>query len=128
MLNLKEKFIPYEIALSLKTLGYNEPSFTYMDNMGNIMALDSRSMGITNSELSENFCSAILYQEAEDWFIKKYRILITILWYPQLKKWGGEIYYMNEIKWITNKKIIKDTKRELMNECFNFILKTIVDK
>lgn len=50
---MKKEFIPYEQALELKELGFNEECFTYNDN-------------------SKLLRAGILYQQAFRWFREKY--------------------------------------------------------
>jgi hypothetical protein len=52
---MNKEFIPYEQALELKELGFDEERFTYNDN-------------------SKIFRAGVLYQQAFRWFREKYKL------------------------------------------------------
>ena len=57
-----EEFVPYELAVKLKELGYDEPCFGYYDEGGNLY-----------TEMVE-VLKAPLYQQAFRWFREKHGI------------------------------------------------------
>jgi hypothetical protein len=66
---MKKEFIPYEQALALKELGFDEPCFGYYENATFIFWYDSKQ----EKELLLN-CSAPLYQQCFRWFREKYKL------------------------------------------------------
>jgi hypothetical protein len=75
---MEKEFIPYEIALALKELGFDKPCFGYFyteDKFFNTI--------IKNSDLDEE-CSVAMptYAQAFRWFRKKYQIDSWV--YPNL--------------------------------------------
>ena len=64
-----KEFVPYEQALALKELGFDEPCLGYYENGVFIFWYDS----IQDNELILN-CSAPLYQQAFKWFREKHYI------------------------------------------------------
>jgi hypothetical protein len=66
---MKKEFIPYEQALALKELGFDEPCVGYYENDVLILCYDSKQ----DYELLLN-CAAPLYQQAFRWFREKYRL------------------------------------------------------
>ena len=66
---MKDEFIPYNEALALKKLGFNEPCFGYYEIGVFIFLYGS----IQNSELRLN-CSAPTYSQTFKYFRKKYRL------------------------------------------------------
>ena len=64
---MKKEFIPYEQALALKELGFDEPCLTSYNENGKIFKVWENEivMGITK-------CSAPLYQQVFRWFREKY--------------------------------------------------------
>jgi hypothetical protein len=67
---MKNEFIPYEQALELKQLGFNEPCFGYyLDNKFQFFA-DVRSCN-TNSEFGF-YPTALTYSQAFRWFREEY--------------------------------------------------------
>ena len=86
---MKNEFIPYTQALSLKELGFDEPCFSVYYNG------EYHEHGIQNQFLHEkNECSAPLYQQAFRWFREKYGLISYI--HPlallqDTKKWCYEI-------------------------------------
>ena len=63
---MQNEFIPYEQALELKELGFDEPCFGYYDEGGNLY-----------TEMQECL-QAPLYQQAFKWFREKYGLFIVI--------------------------------------------------
>jgi hypothetical protein len=95
---MNKEFIPYEPALALKELGFNEPclSYYFSDGIFNdaseeddiLYPGDPRFHSDTNSSLSEyledelkyNAIAAPLYQQAFRWFREKYSLVHEISW------------------------------------------------
>ena len=63
---MKEEFIPYEEALALKELGFNEECFGYYDVTGEMSTKEILFQGEVVS------ITAPLYQQAFRWFREKY--------------------------------------------------------
>ena len=78
---MSKEFIPYEQALELKELGFDEECLgnyvPYFSKEGWKLNLDIERMNLTNSLLQQGF-SAPLYQQAFRWFREKYGMLYTI--------------------------------------------------
>ena len=89
---MEKEFIPYEQALALKELGFDEPCFTYYYN-GGILSTTPRESGDDikyqgdykfdnhqNSYLEDDDdCLSPLYQQAFRWFREKYGLHYRIL-------------------------------------------------
>jgi hypothetical protein len=73
---MKKEFIPYEQALSLKELGFDEPCFGYYEYSKNFLITDS--VFYTNSELKNNGITTPLHQQAFRWFREKYNLFCEI--------------------------------------------------
>jgi isopentenyl diphosphate isomerase/L-lactate dehydrogenase-like FMN-dependent dehydrogenase len=72
---MEKEFIPYEQALALKELGFDEPCFGYYNNLGRQQfILSLRNLKEDNND-SINYFSAPLYQQAFRWFREKYHIV-----------------------------------------------------
>jgi hypothetical protein len=74
---MNKEFIPYEQALALKELGFDEPCFSYYLEDGTwVPASYSKESTVypSNSDLLSEWCSAPLYQQAFRWFKEKYEI------------------------------------------------------
>ena len=68
MNDIEKEFIPYELALELKKLGFNEPCFTwYWDDIGLYNGLE-----YNNHNKNPNLISAPTYSQAFRWFREKY--------------------------------------------------------
>jgi hypothetical protein len=70
---MNKEFIPYEQALALKELGFDEPCFGYYNGQGNYIGEE----GKTNSNCNKlgmhgAYCTAPLYQQAFRWFREEY--------------------------------------------------------
>jgi len=106
---MNEEFTPYEIALALKELGFDETCFTTFNDKGvlfdvfdifeDILYEDMTEIEDCyqrNSELASAYVTAPLYQQAFRWFREKYGFLGVPNWYS-----GG--FYCYTIKDVTDK-------------------------
>jgi hypothetical protein len=68
---MNKEFIPYELALELKQLGFTEPCFTwYWDDM----ELYNNGFGYGNYNKNPNLISAPTYSQAFRWFRERYKL------------------------------------------------------
>jgi len=80
---MNKEFIPYEQALALKELGFDEPCVGCYDNF-NIWIIDRNSKIehknsiYSNNELYKGVILAPLYQQAFRWFREKYGLYHSI--------------------------------------------------
>ena len=117
---MKNEFIPYEEALALRELGFDEPclafyklgdSKVYYDTI-----LQSKNVHFrTNSELNfyedlKEKISAPLYQQAFRWFREKYQLVGTILGDGFNGELKGYYYSITEDGWINYYESIDDSK------------------
>jgi hypothetical protein len=74
---MTQEFIPYQTALALKELGFDEPCFGYYDASN----LEKYEFIIQNNVKNSDFIfgmTAPLYQQAFRWFREKYELSCTI--------------------------------------------------
>ena len=70
---MKKEFVPYELAVKLKELGFDEPCFVYY-NRSNENKPAYPNHGVTQNSLCGNGTTAPLYQQAFRWFREKYKL------------------------------------------------------
>jgi hypothetical protein len=75
---MKKEFIPYELALELKKLGFDEPCFGFYDESLYFPNNENQYGTFCNQPLDVPSCSAPLYQQAFRWFREKYDIHYSI--------------------------------------------------
>ena len=77
---MKNEFIPYEQALELKELGFDEPCIAFYEPGNKQVRVVGVEQRYNNPELlrMEDFC-APLYQQAFRWFREKYNTTHEIL-------------------------------------------------
>jgi hypothetical protein len=85
---MKNEFIPYEQALALKGLGFDEPCLSYYEG-------ESFSYHLASIKGDDYIIPAPLYQQAFRWFRKKYVFYINTT-APDL--FYFVIHYINPIK------------------------------
>jgi hypothetical protein len=76
---MKDLFVPYEVALRMKELGFDEPCFAFYqieyNEVSPIMVDDDEQYGLTgyrtceNSEIPNHYISAPIYQQAFSFLI-----------------------------------------------------------
>jgi len=69
---LDKEFVPYEEALSLKELGFDEPCFGLFIH-GNLNLI------FTDKQFSDKVISAPLFSQAFRWFREKYDLIYVIV-------------------------------------------------
>ena len=74
---MEKEFIPYEQALVLKELGFDEPCFGYYTGDKKHLLIRP-NMGRRNEDLNDIVCTAPLYQQAFRWFREKHRLYHSI--------------------------------------------------
>jgi len=86
---MDKNFIPYEQALALKELGFDEPCFGWFRStlipsnfteyfLETEFGMNESPSDWVNSNFLEEACSAPLYQQAFRWFREKYNIACYI--------------------------------------------------
>jgi len=95
----QQEFIPYEQALELKELGFDEPCFGWFTNSY------LRIGGVVENKhvQGEDETLAPLYQQAFRWFREKHNLLHTIeeVWEEDTEYYVGEITTHNRVDAIT---------------------------
>ena len=107
---MKQEFLPYELAVKLKELGFDEPCLAYYQKSAVIgdatilpIQIRNKASNFNNNEYSKMgvpFCSAPLYQQAFRWFREKYKLLGT----PQYFTGGAELDCLLKLIEITKTK------------------------
>jgi hypothetical protein len=74
---MKNLFVPYEMAVELKKLGFNEGCLAYYNGNLELDTLNmERSVAIQDYNAGEWLYSAPLYQQVIDWFRDKHNLHI----------------------------------------------------
>ena len=99
---MNKEFIPYEQALELKELGFDEPCFGYYlcKNSAFGVELELTTNWIDLLPYDSSSCKAILYQQAFRWFREKHSNIEFSLPLKKQKDlgifWGGFIQTEND--------------------------------
>ena len=136
---MEKEFIPYEQALALKELGFDEPCFGWFRStlipsnfteyfLETIFGMNESPSDWVNSNFLDKACSAPLYSQAFRWFREKYRLSVLIQ--DWLDDYSGEI-----VEWtigedriiyeITNR---TDTYEEAELECLKKLIEIVKNK
>ena len=106
---MKNEFIPYDIALAMKEIGFDEPCVaTFHDNSGGEIEFtfgmfhhpkkNSEANTVSGTFIGKNGCYAPLYQQAFRWFRKKYRLLHFITPNTTRGGWDIQVIHYNGYK------------------------------
>ena len=74
---MKNEFVTYQQALSLKELGFDKPCFGYWKMSTWLIEEKTRTDGYTHAD---QICSAPLYQQAFRWFREKHNLIAYPVW------------------------------------------------
>lgn len=92
---MKNLFIPYELSLKMKNLGFNEPCFGYYNNNNEFTFFADIKTCNTNSEFGFH-PTAPIFSQAVGWFREKYHLHSTITSISQ-ESWQWHIAKPGEI-------------------------------
>ena len=131
--NYKKDFVPYEQALALKELGFDEPCFGWYSKDGTFYE--------GKMTIHQGLLSAPLYQQAFRWFREKHGLHHTII--PEFYKDGINfnwqiLWYLPKDKW-TEHVISKGTmwygdngeypsQEEAESACLNKLIEIVKNK
>lgn len=75
---MEKQFVPYELAVKLKELGFDEKCFGYYNShrqlryQGQVDPLGGMDVEeMSNTSLNSKYCSSPLWQQAFDWFLNE---------------------------------------------------------
>lgn len=74
LFNMNKEFVPYEEALAMKELGFDEPCFATFDIGENHLITQDDGSLVRNSEV-EYGIAAPLWQQAFRWFMEKHKLV-----------------------------------------------------
>lgn len=100
---MEKEFIPYELALKLKELGFNKECFGYYT--GDKKHLVLRPNISRKNTIDAQYTIAPLWQQAFDWFREKYKLKVGI-------------GINNKNLYYTYKIVMFETTEEYYKECF----------
>ena len=126
--NINNQFIPYELALELKNLGFNEECFAFyglsrddyktirlsiFQNLKTDYLSDVHHLDVT--------CDAPLYQQAFDFFREKYNMSGEVYIFKGF--WNFDIEdFKNDIQLFTTNEIVYSTHEEARLECLKKLI------
>ena len=108
---MNKEFIPYEQALELKELGFDEAISTYHsypDNKVEYTMDGQNKVSIRRNSQLGYAVSAPLYQQAFRWFREKYNLNGILNHYPNTKLWDFSVH---NLTW-SGKEFIEHVKKE----------------
>jgi hypothetical protein len=117
---MNKEFIPYEQALELKELGFNELCLFYYE--------DNEALRIYHqSEIYDDLVGAPLYQQAFRWFREKYNIFSCIM---TEYSYGGHIsaYHINGVRQSNISKGDYKSYEEAELECLKKLIEIVKNK
>ena len=126
---MEKEFIPYEQALALKELGFNEPCLAYY-LAGGIRFKEYKDSQNKNSAFFNNtVCSIPTFSQAFRWFREKY-LLFGYSFPNDYQKYGYRIVEMtsNENKELVYDWGTKDTYEESELECLKKLIEIVKEK
>ena len=75
---MNKEFVPYELALELKQLGFDEPCFAFYDESLYFPNNENQYGTFCNQKLDASSCSAPTYSQAFRWFRDKHNLRCQI--------------------------------------------------
>jgi hypothetical protein len=75
---MEKEFVPYELALRMKQLGFNKPCFGYWYSEQELKKIDIQLATIYFLEGEEDYILALTWQQAFRWFREKHDLFYFI--------------------------------------------------
>ena len=72
---MEKEFVPYELAVKLKELGFDEPCFAYYNGYKELDHLMPERVVVGRNYNGDTITSAPLYQQAFRWFREKHGLI-----------------------------------------------------
>jgi hypothetical protein len=95
---MKEEFVPYELALKLKELGFDEECFSYYHNRHEPSWVKTLHRGDTTKNSVQNLyqsdCSAPIFQQAFRWFREEHDLHYQLVPFFSDKESHAVDYYL----------------------------------
>ena len=128
---MEEEFIPYEQALALKELGFDEACFCFYTKNNTILTIVGKPVSYTtalNCKIFKDKLLAPLYQQTLDWFRTEHNLHPHIYYLWENSKWYGDIYKLPTNTLINLPLSIKgntypDVKLLVLKECISYLLR-----
>ena len=127
---MEKEFIPYELALELKQLGFNQPTFFAFDNCSHPMRCtdlrtnEQKFNGVNYN--SSSYTSQPTYSQAFRWFREKYSLATQFAYY-HVPKWTFEILEFTDIKMTPSKIVCENSKPRTYEEAELACLKKLIE-
>jgi hypothetical protein len=120
---MESNFVPYEQALILKELGFDEPCFSFYIDVDKFLYTNQKWL---NYNLNDKRISAPLYQQAFRWFREKHNLVFNFISYNIVKP--GEYHW--SITWNDEAKAsgIVKTYEEAEQACLDKLIKIAKNK
>ncbi len=120
---MNKEFIPYNLALELKELGFDEPCFGYWKMSDLLIEEKTRTDGYTHAD---QLCSAPLYQQAFRFFHNKYRLHIGFS--KRISRnnedyWASDIHFIDT--YIPQHTVFADTYEEAELVCLEKLIEIV---
>ena len=92
-------FVPYQLSLDMKELGFNEPCFGYYNGQGNYIGEEGKMNSNCNKlGMHGAYCTAPTFSQAFRWFREKYKLNGEVNHLPNVEKYGIITSDMTDIK------------------------------
>jgi len=127
---MEKEFIPYDQALELKEIGFDEPWFGYYicRNSALGVRLEITTNWIDLMQYDSSSCKAPLYQQAFRWFRDRYNIDGFVRIQPLNEKYGFVIYNRekdNFKEFSAEYTSVEDAELECLKEIIYFLYNKI---
>lgn len=130
MNSIENNFVPYQIALDMKELGFDEPCIKGFYNKEPIYTVVTTPVDFNNKKQLGELLSAPLYSQCFDWFREKYNLFSYIIREIGINK--GEVKYVGVYHKISargnspkNTCAVKETYKEAELECIKQLIITV---
>jgi hypothetical protein len=93
---MKNEFVPYDISLDMKELGFNDPCMCKYNDNGSLLLGVPQYLKLNSIEgmyLGARGCTAPLYQQAFRWFRDEFQLIKQDYMFSQVEDYHAFIIY-----------------------------------
>jgi hypothetical protein len=123
---MEKEFVPYELAIKLKELGFDEPCFSFYIDVDKFLYTNQKWL---DYNLNSRRISAPLYQQAFRWFREKYGFEIFLK--KEVNIVSGKTYsYLieNDVEEIIKRSLSKSGIERAELECLKKLIQIVKEK
>ena len=130
---MNKDFVPYQLALDMKSIGFNEPCFGYYNELGNFnLEIDKTNASCNKPGMYGKYCTKLTFSQAFGFFREEHGLhsyierLISGAFIYKIDWFQNEEDKHNKIVWECKSYSYEETRLELLKKLIQLIKDNII--